>query len=474
MTTRTLTFLALAAGLLASLAPATADPGQLAVRAGRVLDGTGKVLENATIWIEDGKIVKIDQTAPPAGAEVLDYSKATIIPGLVAATSQIGVARGAGNDQTSEVTPTFRVGPSLDDRHDTVRTAVQLGITTAYVRPGLDNVVGGFGAVVRPGADGAAFVADGKRDLLVACGPWPSSGNMRPGWGGRDNPFARRPSTRMGVVWLIRKSFHDGRVFARTGEVGDLEKETPGAYSKAELKTLAAALAGKLTVRFVARADKDVRTALRIAEEFSLPKIRIEGLVEGYRGPKALDALKGGLIVEIAASEPISAIQPVNARRLPMAVGALRAWFSGTHDPSCVCCSLFLQPRRDPLGRAALSEGIDEPTVVTPSYGPRADNAALMAQRNPRTALASADTVPDLLLSAAYAVRHGMDEQAALAAITRVPAHQLGMSRQVGTIAPGKRADLVVLSGAPFEVTTRVLAVYSDGRRVFALEDLLR
>jgi imidazolonepropionase-like amidohydrolase len=59
-----------------------------------------------------------------------------------------------------------------------------------------------------------------------------------------------------------------------------------------------------------------------------------------------------------------------------------------------------------------------------------------------------------------------MPHDAALAAITRVPAEALGMGARYGTLAPGKVANLVVWSGDPLEISTRVVDVVIRGKKV--------
>ncbi len=72
-----------------------------------------------------------------------------------------------------------------------------------------------------------------------------------------------------------------------------------------------------------------------------------------------------------------------------------------------------------------------------------------------------------LRVGAAMAAREGLSPAAARRAITTVPARLLGMDKQIGVIKTGNRADLVVFSGDPLDLRSRVLAVYVGGRRVF-------
>ncbi|MEW6747374.1 MAG: amidohydrolase family protein [Planctomycetota bacterium] len=75
---------------------------------------------------------------------------------------------------------------------------------------------------------------------------------------------------------------------------------------------------------------------------------------------------------------------------------------------------------------------------------------------------------PEVLrLTAALAVSCGLDPAKALAAITRVPAEIVGLEKRLGTIGPGKDADLVVLSGEPLDLRARVEDVFVDGVAVY-------
>lgn len=64
---------------------------------------------------------------------------------------------------------------------------------------------------------------------------------------------------------------------------------------------------------------------------------------------------------------------------------------------------------------------------------------------------------------AALAVKEGLDEETALKALTLNPAHILGVDQELGSIEPGKKADIVIFDGHPLEVRTRVKQVLVDG-----------
>ena len=74
--------------------------------------------------------------------------------------------------------------------------------------------------------------------------------------------------------------------------------------------------------------------------------------------------------------------------------------------------------------------------------------------------------VQHLPLCAAMAVKGGMTPEAALAAITIQAARILGVDDRVGSLTPGKDADLVITSGHPINLLSRVKAVFIEGKRV--------
>ena len=72
----------------------------------------------------------------------------------------------------------------------------------------------------------------------------------------------------------------------------------------------------------------------------------------------------------------------------------------------------------------------------------------------------------DLLEQARFAHRNGLGKDLALTAMTSTPANLLGIEKRVGTIAVGKDADLIALTGEPLEFTTSILWVMADGQTI--------
>jgi len=75
-----------------------------------------------------------------------------------------------------------------------------------------------------------------------------------------------------------------------------------------------------------------------------------------------------------------------------------------------------------------------------------------------------------LIHQASLAVKEGLDPQTALEAITINPARIIGVDGRLGSLEPGKDADLVIWSGDPLDVTSRAERAYSGGREIYAYD----
>jgi imidazolonepropionase-like amidohydrolase len=394
--------LALCALLLAVTAPAWSQGETVAIRAGRIITLAGDPIENGTIVIRDGRIVSVaagDQV--PEGARVIDATSSVVMPGMVDSRGGYGMI-GDQNEESSEITPDFDIGPAVDQSSLAMKQAAQLGITTTRIVPSPQNVVCGHGAIFKTagGPLGAAEVGP-SHELLVVVADDPGWGNDIPWQSKPTNFYFRQPTTRMGVVWMLRQALD------RVQQGGATESDGP----------IVAALAGKLSVHVVARCAVDVEAMLRVADEFGITDLVFEECLEAYK-------ITGKLV----------------ERGIPVIVGPLYGY-----------------PRLNPWYRSLGEESLNGP--------------GLMVKDGVKVAIATCHYEPTSLLEAAQlAVRHGMDEDAALRAITRVPSEIIGLGDRVGTIEAGKDADLVILTGPPLAVTSRIEQVLVGGRVVFDAE----
>ncbi|MCH8564509.1 amidohydrolase [Nesterenkonia sp. LB17] len=214
------------------------------------------------------------------------------------------------------------------------------------------------------------------------------------------------PNTRLGVAMTIRKAFTE----ARNWQAKDPADRPGDLVSEA----LALVLDRKIPWRQHCHRADDIATALRLADEFGYELVLDHG-TESYKladviADRGIPVLYGPMIVSRSKVEVRD--------RSPRAPGI--------------------------LARAGVKVSIITDHPVVP--------------------------IEFLIHQAALAVREGMDPVEALRAITINPAEVLGVSDRVGTLEPGKDADLALWSGDPLDTRNRVLHTWIDGALVFSHE----
>ncbi|HOC18893.1 MAG TPA: amidohydrolase family protein [Vicinamibacterales bacterium] len=397
--------LAIAAGLRA------AQPQVTAIRGGRVVPVNGPAIENGTVIIADGKITAVGaKAAVPKGASVIDAKGGWVLPGLVDAHTSIGLAgerRDGPPDELSDAnTPQLLVLDGFNPYDRGVRRLVMAGITTALVTPGRANVIAGQPAVVRlaPGSpDGVALLSPAGLKFSLGEGPKKAFGEK-----------SRLPGTRMGAAFVVRKALLDAAEYSRKWK----EHEAGGAKAPAPardlaLEPLARLLDGRLTAFIETYRADDIITALRLVDEFKLKAV-LMGCTEGSR-----------VAGEIAR------------RKIPVIVGPM---------------------------------GVGPKRVETEEVG--LENAARLAQAGVVVAIDSEDEMgigapEELPLAAALAVKGGLAPDVALRGITLTAAQLIGVGDRVGSLEPGKDADLTIFTGDPLYYRSRVRTVIAAGRVVY-------
>ncbi len=419
MSARAIVSLALATllGAAAALGPAIGAsapaPERFALVNARVFTGSGEEMEGATIVVAGGKIESVGTAAPPANVPATDVRGRTVIPGLVAALHEV-----AGNPPGDEtIAPDLRALDAID-LYSRNRALLEGGVTTMYVSPGSERLVGGRGAIVKTA--GSARVLRETAALQVAFGEGPKRAPAifePPIPPSADNPIvpARRqpPTSRASTAATLKFALADAASLRSEIARGDARRDT-------RLEALFPALARKMPVRVNVHRERDILSALDLAREMGLD-IVIEGGTEADRLAPLIAGARVPVILESSA-----------------------------------------RPARTLAG---------DPAEPGATGRERASAAATLAREGVRLAIvpAAGGNLGDLLLDAGLACRYGLDEKTALRAVTIDAAEILGVADRVGSIAPGKDADLVVLTGTsgPFDLSAAAWAVWVDGQKAY-------
>lgn len=416
---------------LLTLVPGTAaqaqSTGVVAIRAGKILTLNGPAITNGVLLIRNGKIVAVGaEVKVPAGAQVIDARSRVVMPGLVSAFSTLA----AGTDPEESVSPDIRAGDAFDYFGDYTKL-LRGGLTTVYLSTSLHRLLSGQGAVVKlAGATPAGRTLRSPADVRVMLGAFAKTppALFRPAIPPTtDNPLLpaqhQLPSARPAQFAVLRQFFADARRLSQ----GHLGHPTAVGASDAglhlgerdvKLRTLLPILNGSEPLRIDANTATDIRQALDFAAEQHL-RIVLEGAAEGWK-------LAGEL-----------------ARR---------------HVP--VVARTPLQP-----GRTVAVDFARDTTNGTVNL----DNIAILIRAGVTVALEpGADSdLSDLLMLAATQTAYGVSPENALKSVTSNAAEILGVGNRVGRLAPGRDADVLILSGAPLATTTRVEMTLLDGKVVY-------
>lgn len=389
---------------------------------------SGPTIPSGTLIIADGKIAGIGPagTPIPPEAQSIDLNGLDIWPGMIDAGSSIGLFEIGSLPETQDFADAGRFQPELrastalrpDSEHIPVTRAN--GVLTAYVQPS-GGLISGQGCVINMHgwvprelvmADTAALNVTIPTFIpRPPAGQRPGPGTPSPGQGvGGPDPWARRREQ----LEAIRAEF---RTAARYGDVLDRARSqgVPGPAHDPRLAALVPYARGERPVIFRANHRTEILDALAIAKDLKLKAV-IAGGAEAWT--------VAGLLKK--AGVPVLVSGTLN---LP----------NHDHDP-------YDAPYANP---ARLHEAGVTVAITSKAGG---SNSATGGRNLP--------------YEAATAVAFGLPEDVALRAVTLTPARILGVSDRVGSIEPGKRANLVVTAGHILQPTTPVLALFVEGKPV--------
>ncbi|HEX2252505.1 MAG TPA: amidohydrolase family protein [Thermoanaerobaculia bacterium] len=395
---------------VAALAAVPGSPGVAAAAAetvaivgGRVhTAGAGGTLEGATVLVVDGRIAAV-------GREVAVPPEARVIDaaGKVVTPGLFDSMTQLGLVEVGAVAGTRDA--SVDDDRVTAAFRIEDALNPASTLIPVNRMEGLTRAVVapRPGesliAGQAAVIHLGDGADLVVRSPVAMVAVL----GERGARLAG--GSRGAAMLRLREALEDARDFA--AHRGEWERAARRDYSlsRLDLEALVPVAEGRVPLLVSAERASDIRAALRLAAELDLDLI-VAGAAEGWM-----------VAAELAAAGVPVLVDPLT--NLPSSFETL---------------------------------------------GATLENAARLHAAGVRVALMSGSShnARNLRQLAGNAVAHGMPWDAALAAVTAVPAELWGVAERAGRLAPGLEADVVVWTGDPLELTTWPEHVFIRGVEV--------
>lgn len=409
--------------LLAATAAHAAHAQTIAITGGTVYPVSGPKIEHGTVIIRDGKIAAVGaNVSVPAGAQTVDATGKWVTPGLINAATQLGVEEVQAVSSTSDehasgengVAASFRVIDGFNPNSVMLQPARNDGVTSVVDLPQGNGVI--FGQ--------AAFVDLGPSDMILR-----SSAAMVGQFGNTSAGFGRRGMgaegyTRGEMAARLRELFEDTKTYAANKAAYDRAQSRSLSASRADLEALIPVVDGRVPLVIAVDRASDIREVIGIAKAYGI-KLIVAGGAEAWE-----------VAPELAAA------------KVPVLTGTLQN----------------IPAQFEQLGQ-------------------RQDNVVLLRKAGVNVALignsgeedASPFNVRNIRQDAGTAVAYGLSWDEALRAITLAPAEVFGVADRVGTLQPGRDANVVIWTGDPFEFSTQTVAVYVHGHSVKApsRQDLL-
>lgn len=409
------------------------EPRDFAIRGARIVTVSGAVIESGTVVMRDGLITAVGASAAiPPEAWVIDGKGMTVYPGFIDAMTDLGLQTaapggpgggGGGGGQPQQQGPQpVPTGP--DDRlattpwvvaADEIRAADRrittwrdAGFTTALAAP-TRGIFPGQGSVIN--------LAGERPGNLVVQTPATLQVTFQ-GGGGFGGGY---PGSLMGVVAYIRQVFIDTEYYSANQPV--LAKN-PRAHERLPydrtVRVLSAAVRAERPVLVQVSTQVQMKRAIDLLEPFKLKTVFV-GAHYAYEDAGWIGQKKIPVIASLRWPE-----KPQNADpELEESLRTLRHRDKAHTNPA--------ELQKAGVKFAFYSDGITNPK--------------------------------DMLKNAKKAIDAGLSADAAIRAFTLSAAEILGVSDRLGSIEPGKVANLVVTDGDIFNERTKVKVVFVDGRR---------
>jgi len=425
--------------LVAFATPAAAQT--IAITGGTVALGDGsEPIENGTVIVRNGRIVAAGRdVAVPAGAQRVDATGKWVTPGIVAGFSRVGLvevdAVNATNDVSAANSPfsaSIDVAPAINPRAMAIQVNRAGGVTRAIVAPGTaKSIFAGQGAVIDLGSDMEA-VTRARAFQFVELGET-----------GADEAGGSRAAAHV----LFRNALREARDLGRfaTPIAGGGAAREPRANDQRDFpleevpdSRLMSAAATRPDDVLLTRFDAAALVPVLQGRQLLLVHVeRASDIIQVLALKKEFPRLR---LVLVGATEGWTIADRIAAARVPVIANALND-LPSTFEQLAATQSNVARMRAAGIPVALGMINDDEARQVR-------------LARQQAGNMVAVGRIPGA---------SGLSWGEALATITSGPAEAVGMGGEIGSLRPGRRADVVIWSGDPLENSSAAEIVLIDG-----------
>ncbi|WEK42776.1 MAG: amidohydrolase family protein [Candidatus Sphingomonas colombiensis] len=381
----------------------------IAVTGGTVALGDGSApIQNGIVVFRDGRIVAAgSNVAVPAGAEVIDARGKWVAPGLIAGFTDLGLQDAGGVEESNDTSARNSPFAAAID--------VSTAINPAGVKIANERLGGVTRALIAPSTGGSIFAGQGA---VIDLGD-DADAVTRPrafqyvelGEHGAREAGGSRPA----AYAMFRDALAQAQDFRRNpATFGGREKAS--LLKRGDAEALLKVIDGQMPLVVHVERASDIRSVLGLVRDYPRLRLVLTGASEGWMVARDIAAARVPVVAAALAD-------------LPESFEALAATESNVGRMRAAGVQVALSAAGASGGEHNIRQYAGNLVAITRIPGAT-----------------------------------GLDWGQALASITSGPAAALGMEGELGSLKPGRRADVVLWDGDPLELESQPVVIWIDGR----------
>lgn len=387
--------------------------GKYALVGGTIHTITQGTIETGVVLINGHRIERVsDELTIPDGYERIDVSGKHVYPGFIDSGTRLGLIEISAvpvtvdDAEVGTFNPNMRAFTAINPNSVSIPVTRVSGVTTVIAHPTSGVISGKATLIDLFGYSPDSMAVNADAGLFIE---WPTSG--RRGWWDQRSEQDRIKEYEKNLRELY-DFFDAAKAYHRMWELWSASPAGKVQPNRNQLlNAMRPVISGELPVIINVDREQDIRNVLDWIAKFDGMHVILSSVAEGWR-----------VASEIAESG------------IPVLAGPV----------------------------------LSTPTRGYDNYQRPYQNAGLMAKAGVKVAIRTGETenVRNLPYHAGYAAVYGMGKEEALRAVTITPAQIFGVDDEIGSIEVGKRANLFVSDGDPFEVLTNISYVFINGYNV--------